>query len=169
MLPLGHVAYTWGALRWLQDRGRARNVDYRWAAAAALLPDVLDKPLSLTLFRSSGTSQGLAHTLLGHLVATAAVARWRPELLPYALISHLHLVQDQMWKYPKTLLFPLLGRFEEWRFMGSPAAMLDAYAEIVSRPQIVALELLGLAILRRTLSGRDLAALVRTGQLEGKP
>jgi hypothetical protein len=57
MLPLGHVAYTWAALTWLQSRHRASEVDYRAAAVAALLPDLVDKPLSLTLLSDSGTSR----------------------------------------------------------------------------------------------------------------
>jgi hypothetical protein len=106
MLPFGHVAYTWAALAWLQSREWATDVDYRGAAVAALLPDLIDKPLTLTLMSSSGTSQGPGHTLLGQALLTAATARLRAEWLPYALISSSHLLADQMWKYPRTLLFP---------------------------------------------------------------
>lgn len=147
MMPLGHVAYTWAALTWLQSRQRARKLDYRAAALAALLPDLVDKPLSLTLLSKSGTSQGLSHTLLGQAAWTAAVARLKPEWLPYALITNSHLIADQMWKYPNTLFFPLSGRLDSWKFMGSPAAMLSAYAEIATRPAILAVELAGLALL----------------------
>jgi hypothetical protein len=147
MLPMGHVAYTWAALTWLQSRGQTRNVDYRAAAVAALLPDLLDKPLSLTVLANSGTSQGLSHTLFGQSLLTLAVARFRPQWLPYALISNSHLAADQMWKYPRTLFFPFSGRFDSWKFMGTPAAMLSAYAEIASRPAIVAVEVVGLALL----------------------
>jgi hypothetical protein len=52
-----------------------------------------------------------------------------------------------MWKYPRTLFFPFSGRLDSWRFMGTPSAMLDAYAEIVTRPAIVAVEVVGLALL----------------------
>jgi hypothetical protein len=147
MLPLGHVAYTWAALTWLQSHQKAAEVDYRGAAVAALLPDLVDKPLSLTLFAHSGTSQGLGHTLLGQTMLTLAVARLKPEWLPYALISNSHLLADQMWKYPRTLFFPFSGQLDSWKFMGTPAAMLDAYAEIVTRPAIVAVEAIGLGLL----------------------
>jgi hypothetical protein len=147
MLPLGHVAYTWAALVWLQSHGQVAEVDYRGAAAAALLPDLLDKPLSLTLMSDSGTSQGVSHTLLGQALLTLAVARLRPRWLLYALISNSHLLADQMWKYPHTLFFPFSGRFDSWKFMGTPSAMLDAYAEIVTRPAILAGEVVGLALL----------------------
>jgi hypothetical protein len=160
MLPLGHVAFTWAALAWRQSRRKATDLDYRRAAVAALLPDLIDKPLSLTLMSNSGTSQGLAHTLLVQTVLTLAFAclggrRW----LPYALISNSHLVADQMWKYPRTLLFPFSGRLDSWKFMGSPAAMLGAYAEIAARPAIIAVEVVGLGLL---------GWVVRRGQLYRK-
>ena len=147
MLPLGHIAYTWAGLAWLQARQQVIDVDYRAAAVAALLPDLIDKPLSLTVMSNSGTSQGASHTLLGQALLTLAVARLRPSWLPYALISNSHLLADQMWKYPRTLFFPFSGRLDSWRFMGTPSAMLDAYAEIVTRPAIVAVEVMGLALL----------------------
>lgn len=171
MLPLGHVAYTWTALTWLQSIGQARNIDYRGAAVAALLPDLIDKPLSLTLLANSGTSQGLSHTLLGHAVFTLTVACFKPGWLPYALISNGHLFTDQMWKYPRTLLFPFSGRLDSWKFMGTPEAMLSAYAEIATRPSILAVEALGLALLGWTArKGRlhrrnSLKRLVLTGRV----
>ncbi|MGC9332662.1 MAG: hypothetical protein ACP5JJ_00820, partial [Anaerolineae bacterium] len=73
MLPLGHVAYTWAGLTWLQSKGHGKEVDYRYAAVAALLPDLVDKPLSLTLLSNSGTSQGLCHTLLAHSLLTLGI------------------------------------------------------------------------------------------------
>ena len=171
MLPIGHVAYTWAALTWLQSRRRATGVDLRAAAVAALLPDLVDKPLSLTLLSESGTSQGPAHTLLAQAALSLAVARWKPGWLPYALICNSHLLADQMWKYPRTLLFPFSGRLDSWQFMGSPTAMLAAYAEIVTRPSILAVEALGLALMgwvahrgRLHRKGR-LVRFLRTGRL----
>jgi hypothetical protein len=171
MLPLGHVAYTWAALTWLQSIGQAQSVDYRGATVAALLPDLIDKPLSLTLLANSGTSQGLSHTLLGHAILTAAVARFKPGWLPYALIANSHLIADQMWKYPRTLFFPLSGRLDSWKFMGTPEAMLSAYAEIATRPAILLVEALGLVLLgwtaqRGQLNCRSsLKRLLLTGKL----
>lgn len=146
MLPFGHLAYTWAALSWLQAHRRATNVDYRGAAVAALLPDLIDKPLTLTLMSEAGTSQGPGHTLLGHALLTAVAARWKRSWLPYAVIANGHLLADQMWKYPRTLLYPCSGGFDRWKFMGTPSAMLDAYAEIAFRPAILAVEVIGLAL-----------------------
>jgi hypothetical protein len=171
MLPLGHVAYTWASLAWLQSRGRATEVDLRTAAVVALLPDLVDKPLSLTLLSDSGTSQGLLHTLLGHSLLTLAVSRLKPRWLPYALIFNSHLLADRMWKYPRTLFFPFSGELDSWKFMGTPKAMLSAYAEIVTRPGILAMEALGLALIGwvvregRLHRRRGLRHLLRTGRL----
>lgn len=171
MLPLGHVAYTWAALTWLQSRHRASDVDLRAAAVAALLPDLVDKPLSLTLLSDSGTSQGVGHTLLAQAALSWAVARLKPDWRPYALICNSHLVADQMWKYPRTLLFPFSGRLDSWKFMGSPSAMLTAYAEILARPAILAVEAIGLVLLgwvvhRGGLYRRHrLVRFLRTGKL----
>jgi hypothetical protein len=172
MLPLGHVAYTWAGLTWLQSRGRAQDIDFRTAAIVALLPDLVDKPLSLTLLSDSGTSQGLSHTLLGHSLVTLGISRVKPGWLPYALIFNSHLLADQMWKYPQTLFFPFSGRLDSWKFMGTPRAMLSAYAEIVTRPAILAVEAVGLALLGwvirqgRLHRRRGLRHLLRTGRLD---
>jgi hypothetical protein len=171
MLPLGHVAYTWAALTWMQSRHRATGVDFRTAALTALLPDLVDKPLSLTLFSDSGTSQGVAHTLLAQATLSLAVARLKPDWLPYALICNSHLLADQMWKYPRTLFFPFSGHLDSWKFMGSPSAMLAAYAEILRRPAILIGEAIGLALLGwvahrgRLYRRRHLARFLRTGKL----
>lgn len=175
MLPLGHVAYTWAALTWLQDRQQATDVDYRGAAVAALLPDLIDKPLSLTLMSNSGTSQGLSHTLLGQALLTLTIAHFKPQWLSYAIISSSHLVADQMWKYPRTLFFPFSGRLDSWKYMGSPAAMFNAYAEIATRPAILAVEAVGIALLawvarRGRLHRRNgLKRLLLTGKLALPP
>lgn len=149
MLPAGHIEYTWGALDLLQRKvGLFEDADYRLVALAALLPDLIDKPLSLLIFTDSKTSQGLTHTLWVHLFVSLAILIWWRKGLVYALAFNGHLVADRIWLYPRTLFFPFLGwQFEPWRFMGSPAAMLDAYAEIVTYPLIIILESIGLVVL----------------------
>ena len=175
MLPLGHVAYTWAAVAWLQSRQSAQGIDFRAAALAALLPDLVDKPLSLTLLSDSQTSQSLGHTLLGQAILTLTAARLKREWLPYALISNSHLLADQMWKYRRTLMYPFSRQFDTWQFMGTPKAMLRAYAEIASRPAILAVEAVGVALLawvvhRGKLYRRhSLQRLLRTGTLGSDP
>ena len=44
MLRIGHVAYAWATAAWLESHGHAKDIDYRAAAIAALLPtDILDR------------------------------------------------------------------------------------------------------------------------------
>jgi hypothetical protein len=149
MLPPGHIEYTWGALNLLQRKaGLFEDADYRVTVLAALLPDLIDKPLSLLIFTDSKTSQGLAHTLLVHLLISLIVLVWWRKGFVYALAFNGHLLADRIWLYPRTLFFPFLGwQFEPWRFMGSSEAMLNAYAEIVTYPLIITLESIGLVIL----------------------
>jgi len=150
MFPIGHVAYTWGAVNVLQRHiPQWTDVDYRWLAVAAMLPDVIDKPLAMTVFRESQTSQGLSHTLLVHvLVAVLGLAIWRWKLLPYLLAFNMHLVLDQIWHHPETLFFPFMGlEFDPYRFMGTPEAMVSVYLDIFRLPQIWLAEGIGLVIL----------------------
>lgn len=150
MFPVGHVAYTWGAVNVLQRHiPEWANVDYRWLAVAAMLPDVADKPLAMTVFRDSQTSQGLFHTLLLHLaVAAVALAVWRWGSLPYLLAFNMHLLLDQSWHHPETLFFPTMGwEFDPYRFMGTPEAMVSVYWDIFLLPQIWIAEGIGAIIL----------------------
>ena len=96
MFPIGHVAYTWGAVKIAQRRvPQWADVDYRWLTVAAMLPDLVDKPLAMTVFQESQTSQGLAHTLLVHItVAAIALVVWRWKSLPYLLAFNIHLLFD---------------------------------------------------------------------------
>ena len=150
MFPIGHVAYTWGAVNVMQRHiPQWADVDYRWLAVAAMLPDVIDKPLAMTVFRDSQTSQGLAHTLLVHaLVFAIGLAIWRWKLLPYLLAFNMHLLFDQIWHHQETLFFPFMGPdFDPYRFMGTPKAMVSVYMDILKLPQIWLAEGIGLVIL----------------------
>lgn len=125
------------------------DVDYRWLAVAAMLPDIADKPLAITVFKASQTSQGLFHTLLLHLaVAAVALAVWRWRSLPYLLAFNMHLLLDQSWHHPETLFFPVMGwEFDPYRFMGTPEAMVSVYWDIFLLPQIWVAEGIGAIIL----------------------
>lgn len=150
MFPVGHIAYTCGAVYLLNRRLPGWfDADYRWLALTAMLPDILDKPLALTVFRESQTSQGLAHTLIVHVMVTAvAWLLWRRRALPYLLAFSGHLPLDQIWRHPETLFYPFMGwQFDPYKFMGSPEAMASVYWDIFLLPQIWVAEVVGLAIL----------------------
>ncbi len=173
MLPTGHIAYTFGGLALLQARGHAPDVDYRLAALVALAPDLVDKPLSLLLFPDSQTTQGLCHTLVVHLMVAAVVLPLLARRFwPYLAVLLFHLVCDQMWRYPRTLFWPFLGpHFEPWKPIEGLNGFLEAYAWIAMRPEVLTLELIGLAMLtvlvvsRRLYHPARLLVFIRTGRL----
>ncbi len=119
MFPLGHIGITValvvGARRW---RGEFR-IDYRMLLMAALLPDLIDKPLSLVL---GVGGRAMAHTLLFVLglillfllLRTQAAsphrsAIWTAIFLALAIGSSTHLILDRMWMQPEILFWPFLG------------------------------------------------------------
>lgn len=69
MLPTGHVEFTWATLNLVQRRtGWFRDADYRLMAAVALAPDLLDKPLALTIYRDTRAALFWGHNLWLHVV-----------------------------------------------------------------------------------------------------
>jgi hypothetical protein len=174
MFPTGHIAYTFGGLALLQARGWLPDVDYRVAALVAVSPDLVDKPLSLLVFTDAQTTQGLCHTLVAHLAVAAVVLLLARRFWPYVAVLAFHLACDQMWRYPHTLFWPLLGpHFEPWKPIEGVGGFLEAYAWIAMRPEVLTLELIGLAMLtvlvvsRRLYQPACLAAFLRTGRLPG--
>ena len=115
-----------------------KDIDYRFVLIGSLLPDIIDKPLGqyiLGWYFQNGRI--IAHTLLFLIVLTVAgvfVARKYKTGVVSALAvgTVFHLVEDQMWVVPGTLLWPLFG----WEF---PKLELGNYlwyllSELFSRP-----------------------------------
>ena len=90
------------------------GIDLRWLVLGSVLPDIIDKPLGILLFNSFFKSGRIvAHTLLFPLILLVAGllmrSRARVALLMLAIGSLGHLLLDQMWFQPKTLLWPAMG------------------------------------------------------------
>jgi hypothetical protein len=106
MLPLGHSGITAAVARRLD-----RAADLRAVAVAALLPDLVDKPVAL-LF--PGFAQGWTR-LAGHslaflaLFALASGLAWRRRALILVLACALHLLLDLDFDLPHTTFWPFLG------------------------------------------------------------
>jgi inner membrane protein len=88
-----------------------RRLDYRLVLAASMLPDAIDKPLGL-LLRTNGRTY--AHTLLFIILLAAGGfflyrTRRRTWLVALSMGVLTHIVFDQMWRAPRTLLWPLFG------------------------------------------------------------
>ena len=178
MLPPGHVEFTWAVLNLLQRQaGLFEDADYRLAALAAVLPDLIDKPLATFVLTDAEAALLYGHTALLHggVWLAAAAAGQLPRGLPYLLAFSGHLLADRMWSFSQTLLWPLRGRrFHQWKHVGSPEAILRAYAKVIrDEPLLLTFEALGALllawfILDRGLWQRDqVAAFIKTGVLAG--
>lgn len=185
MLPTGHVEFTWAALNLFQRRlGWFPQADYRFAALAALAPDLLDKPLALTVYRDTQAALFWGHNLWFHLGAWLAVAAWawtgrrgsrRGRLgraLPYLLAFSGHLIADRMWGFRESLFYPFgAGYWHPWVHVGAPGAMWSAYVEIIrTTPILLVFEVIGLVLLiwfiwdRRLWAKTRLIAWLSTGR-----
>lgn len=103
---IGYAVFRW--------KGSALAIPV--AMVAALLPDLVDKPLG-HLFLQDTLDNGriFAHSLffLGMIAAASFAARKKHGLLAIALVAGVasHLLLDGMWDNPTTLFWPLLGPF----------------------------------------------------------
>lgn len=175
MLPTGHIEWTWAGLNLIQRRtGLFEDADYRIIALAVMTPDLLDKPLAWFVFPDANAALFFGHTLLLHGMVwgvAAATGRWR-RWLPYLLAFSAHLVQDRMWGFTQTLLWPLRGwGWHPWQHVSTPNEMFHAYLQIVvQEPILIALDVIGAGLLMwfiwdRKLVTRDrLLAFLRTGR-----
>jgi len=149
MLPPAHIELTWASFNLLQRKGFFKKLDYRLLALAALLPDLIDKPLAIFVFPDSKAALLFSHTLLAHLLVWAGVLLRKRRALPYALAFSGHLIADRIWEFPQTFFFPFRGRrFHQWRDVGSPKAFWRAYLDVIrEHPELIACEAAGLAAL----------------------
>ena len=115
---------------------------------AAVLPDLLDKPLAVLVFPELKAGLLFSHAPLVHLVLWLCSAV-RPGLLPYTLALTGHIVADRIWFFGDTFWFPLRGfRFHQWQHIGDPRAFANAYKSLFRRrPDLYLYEVGALAVL----------------------
>jgi hypothetical protein len=99
-----------------------RRIDYRFVLLGAALPDALDAAVGL-LWPPGPADRGIAHSLVGVIVVTAAIIVFTSGTRRLALFGLgvgwlLHLVADGMWFAPRTFLWPAFG----FRFARAPAS-----------------------------------------------
>ncbi len=173
MLPQSHAFVALGMTRLLQQRfPQFADVDYRKVAFAAMLPDLIDKPLAVFVFPDLKAGLLIAHAPLLHLLALW-VTRRRGTTFAYALALLSHIVGDRIWFFGDTFWFPLRGfRFHQWRDIGNPKAFTQAYRDLfMRRPGLLLYEVAALAVLAWFLRSagltnrRALDAFLRTGKL----
>jgi inner membrane protein len=166
LLVFGHSGITLGAAALASTLGQLppsrfsrllpfgnfmSRLDLRLLAFAALLPDVIDKPLGYYILPGVlGNGRIFAHTLLFTLVLFVIGIilygrRGRIWGLTLAFGSASHLVLDAMWRTPETLLWPAFG----WGFPASGVTNLwrTLWEALTSHPTVYVPEIIGLTIL----------------------
>jgi hypothetical protein len=158
---LWHVGLTL-AVVWLLVRDRP-FVDYRLVALGSVLPDLVDKPLQLFVFRDGLTSgRTYGHTLIVHLTVLLAIVLYVKATSPlrYAFVpiaAVMHLVEDGVFSSPRVLLWPALGVTFPPKFARTMVGA-DALADpTFIRQEIIGAVLLVLFLVARRISRRSQA------------
>ena len=145
-------------------------IDTRLLLIAALLPDIIDKPLGLLLLKETlNSSRIFSHTLLFVILAAAVGLylyrqRNRSWLLVLSFGILMHLILDQMWLAPETLFWPFSGSgFEE---SGSTDWLSAILHTLVTNPRVYIAEVVGAAIIAwfLLLHRKNIYALIRYGR-----
>ena len=128
-------------------RSLANRMDVRFLLVGSMLPDIIDKPIGIYLFRETFSSGRIfSHTLLFLVLVTVAgilIRGYSGKTWGIALSigTLFHLILDQMWQAPKTLFWPLLGiafeRIEPTYWIGN---MIEA---LFSKPEVYIPEIIG--------------------------
>jgi inner membrane protein len=154
---------------WFVMRGN-RRVDYRVVAIAALIPDLIDKPLGKIILRDRFDSGRIfGHSLLLNVALFCVLffmrGRAKRQFTLVPISSLLHLAEDGMWNYPRVFWWPLFGT----TFPRQPGYRLSS----LLNPGLFIQEAIGLAVILFLLSAhemlnrRGIEAFLRTGHLEG--
>ena len=137
------------ARAWLVSLGS--RIDIRLLLVGSLLPDIIDKPVGQLFFRQTFSNGRIfSHSLLFLIVVTLAGSylyrrSGRTWLLAFSFGTFTHLIFDQMWRTPKTLLWPLLGlNFERANVTGWLPMIIRA---LLTDPEVYVPELVGAMIL----------------------
>ena len=97
MYPLAHIGVALLLAKLFEKRLKLK--DYRVVALGSMLPDLIDKPLTII---GIGPGRFVAHSLI-FTVAATIVSRE----LGFGCATHL--ILDRIWEEPKVLFFPFLG------------------------------------------------------------
>ena len=150
-----------------------RHVDIRLLLLGSLLPDIIDKPLGHIFFRETLSSgRTIGHTLFFLILITlAGLFLYRRGKKTWLLVVSFcvlaHLILDQMWKTPETLLWPFFGfAFEKHDITSWIPDTLDALA---TKPEVYIPELVGGLVIIwfawEILRRRKLLSFIKYGQI----
>lgn len=151
----------------------ARNVDIRVLLIGSLLPDIVDKPLGYIFFREALSSgRTIGHTLFFLILITLAgllLYRYGKKtwLLVVSFGALIHLILDQMWTTPETLLWPFFGfAFEKHDISSYIPDIID---NLTTKPDVYIPEIVGGLILiwfvYEVLRRRKLLSFIKHGRI----
>lgn len=112
---------------------RDEAMDLRYLAVGAVLPDLIDTPISMVMWSSWEAPRLATHSLLFGSIAMIAVlvatkrGTRRKQWMLVAVGVLMHLGLDAMWADPNTLWWPFLG----WEFTRVGIATFSGYAAMV--------------------------------------
>lgn len=156
------------------------RIDYRLVLVGAMLPDIIDKPIGGVLFAYTfGNPRIFAHTLLFSLL-TVLVGLYlyrlrKPWLLTLSFGCAIHLILDQMWLEPRTLLWPIYGlsfeKLDPSDYMWSMDYAQGMTSWFLTEPSMFIPEIVGALILTafvwRLVRRGGLRRFMLTGALQG--
>jgi hypothetical protein len=121
--------------------------DLACLALGSMLPDMIDKPLSLIIYGTPAMGRSVSHTFL-FLLVMATIAFYLKNLrlasVSGGVLAHLFL--DSIWISPAIFLWPLLGNFPLSKEQNIFDYMLNLLLGL-RNPEILIPEVLGLAYL----------------------
>ena len=128
-----------------------RRMDYRLLLLGSLLPDIIDKPIGMIFFRDFFSNGRLfAHSLLFLIIMISIglylYKRWRKQwLLILSFGTAVHLLLDEMWNTPGTILWPFLG----WGFEKKDLTnwFANMWHSFTASPYVIATEAIGAIII----------------------
>jgi hypothetical protein len=149
MLLFGHVGLTIGLARTL-----SREVDVRWVAVAAMLPDIIDKPLRYFIapaFTQNNT-RTVGHSLTVLLIGIVVVFLLRRTIRGPGVVTlmlPMHLLLDGMWASDQrvSLLWPWAGNAFPPLYEEGMSGLWNHLMRNLSNPANLAGELGGMLVL----------------------
>jgi len=174
---VGHSNPTSGKVTNPGDSAGLNTIDYRLVLVAAMLPDIIDKPIGSFFASTFGSGRLFCHTLLFVLlIALLGLYLYRRGKLWLLTISFgclIHLILDEMWLMPRTFLWPLYGSSFEQLDPSSYVWSLDYAAMLINwlltDPHVLVPEIVGaviiLGLVWQLVRGRNMRRFVRSGTL----
>lgn len=148
--------------------------DYRLLLIGSLLPDLIDKPIGdIFFYQTFRNGRIFGHTLCFTVclavLGACVYKRWKKLwFLILSFGSAMHLILDQMWLNPRTLLWPAYGwsfaRVDSTDFFGW---LPDMFHALMTNTSVFVSELIGFSILAwfaaRLIQKRQVYAFITRG------